>query len=162
MFDFLKRYDVHLCSAVSGRLLNNGEPLVGIKVKRQLEYADNKTRIDTTRTDKQGAFTMPAVNIRSNTPGRLFAEPKTLQSIGFFYKKKFYPLWLTYLSMIEPCPAFDKKLSQLNADIKDAAVFFSFENINAPNRSSAASSICRWDSDFKIHHFEDDDGNKIK
>ncbi len=44
MFGFFKKYNAHLCSAVSGRILDNGKPLVGVKIERELYYIDNKRR----------------------------------------------------------------------------------------------------------------------
>jgi len=156
MFGFFKKYDAHLCSAVSGRILNNGKPLIGVKIERELRYIDNKKRHDSTLTDKNGNFTMPEINIRSKGPGWSFSEQKTGQMIGFYYNNEFYQLWATYLPMTDPILAYDKKLSQLNADIINSNVFFTFENIESPHAPHASSSICRWDSDFEIHHITED------
>ncbi|WP_286133293.1 DUF6795 domain-containing protein [Colwellia sp. UCD-KL20] len=42
MFAWFKKYDAHLCSAVSGRILDKGKPLAGVKIERELRYIDNK------------------------------------------------------------------------------------------------------------------------
>jgi len=52
MFGFFKKYNAHLCSAVSGRILDSGKPLVGVKIERELRYIDNKKRIDKALTDE--------------------------------------------------------------------------------------------------------------
>ncbi|UJF20981.1 DUF6795 domain-containing protein [Shewanella sp. OMA3-2] len=156
MFGFFKKYDAHLCSAVSGRILDNGKPLVGVKIERELRYIDNKKRIDSTLTDKNGCFTMPVVNIRSKAPGWLFCEQMTGQTIGFFYKSEFYKLWGTFLSGTESIAAYDEKLSQLNADIVNPNVFFTFENKEVSHVPYGASSICRWDTDFEIQQIIED------
>lgn len=76
MFGFFKKYNAHLCSAVSGRILDNGKPLVGVKIERELYYIDNKRREDSTLTDENGLFNLPAVNLtcgRSRTSSSFLA-----------------------------------------------------------------------------------------
>jgi hypothetical protein len=156
MFGFFKKYNAHLCSAVSGRILDSGKPLVGVKIERELRYIDNKKRIDKALTDENGQFTMPAVNIRSKAPGWLFCEQMTGQTIGFYYKNEFYRLWGAFLPGTEPISAYDKKLSQLNADLVNPLVHFNFNNAEISHVPHSASSICRWNSDFEIHHIIED------
>jgi len=156
MFGFFKKYDAHLCSAVSGRILEQGKPLAGVKIERELRYIDEKKRRDHTLTDENGCFRLPAVNIRSKAPGWLFCEQMTGQTIGFFYKNEFYKLWGTFLSGTESITAYDTKLSSLYADIVNPPVFFTFENIELPHVPYGASSICRWDTDFEIDHIIED------
>ena len=152
MFGFFKKYDAHLCSAVSGRILDNGQPLVGVKVERELYYIDEKTREDSTLTDENGCFTLPAVNVRSKAPGWLFCEQRTKQNIGIEFNNNYYNLWSTVFPLIEPIAAYDRKLSQLNADLKDPLVFFQFTNDDSSHVMHGARSICRWETDFNIHH----------
>lgn len=156
MFGCFKKYDVHLCSSVSGTILNKSKPLVGIKVERELYYIDDKTREDSTITDENGYFTLPAINVRSKSPGSWLCEAKTTQVIGIELNNIYYKLWSTSLNGTEAVSAYDKKLSQLNADISNDLVYFTFENAEIPHVPHSASSICRWESDFEIQHIVED------
>ena len=157
MFGFFKKYDAHLCSAVSGRILDNGKPVVGVKVERQLYYIDDKKRKDSTLTDESGCFSLPEVNIRSKAPGWLFCEQFTKQFIWVNTQNRHYVLWEGKLASIEPIAAYDNKLAQLNADLKDPEVFFHFINDESPHMMHRATSICRWDTDYEIHHIIEDE-----
>jgi len=156
MFGFLKKYDAHLCSAVSGRIVNNGVPVEGLKVERSLVDFDSKTRKDYTITDNNGCFTLPAVNIRSRAPGSVFRELLTSQLIYIENNTNTFILWSTTLWGVESISAYDRKLSQLYADLKDPQVFFQFKNDFTPHVKHGARSICRWDSDYELHHIIED------
>jgi len=156
MFGFFKKYDAHLCSAVSGRIVNNGVPVEGLKVERQLLYTDEKNRIDTAYTDKNGNFTLPKIDIRSRAPGWTLVDQRTQQRIWVLYNNKYYILWSTALKSIEPSSSFDKKLSELNADLTTDLVAFTFINTDSPNTPHCAKSICRWENDFEILHIIED------
>jgi len=156
MFGFLKKYDAHLCSAVSGRIVNNGVPVEGLKIERLLLDFDSKTRKDYTITDNNGCFTLPAVNIRSRAPGSLFRELLTKQRISTNINGSLCTLWSSTLWGVEAISAYDRKLSQLDADLKDPLVFFQFKNDFTPHVKHGARSICRWDSDFELHHIIED------
>ncbi len=93
---------------------------------------------------------MPAVNIRSKAPGWVFAEQRTKQIIGIEYQKKFHVLWSTVLAGIEPVESYNQKLAQLNADLANPCVVFTFMNKHNPNNPHCARSICRWPEDFEI------------
>lgn len=157
MFGLFKKYDAHLCSMVAGRILDNGKPVAGVKVERELMYIDEKKRIDSTLTDDNGCFTLPVVNVRSKAPGWLFCEQLTKQFVWVNLQNKHYVLWSGKLAGIEPIIAYDKKLSTLNADLKDPLVFFQFTNEGNPHVKHGARSICRWDTDFEIHHIIEDE-----
>jgi hypothetical protein len=150
MFGFFKKYDAHLCSAVSGRILDNGKPVVGVKVEGELYYVDEKTREDSDLTDENGCFTLPEVNVRSKAPGWLLCEQRTKQNIGIELHNKYYNLWSAALPIAEPVPEYDKKLSHLHADLSNLLVTFTFKNENNTQAPYIASSICRWNDDFTI------------
>ena len=44
MFGLFKKYDVHLCPEVKGRILDHGKPVEGLVVKRWLFYVDEINR----------------------------------------------------------------------------------------------------------------------
>jgi len=156
MFGFFKKYDVHLCSAVSGRILNNGEPIANTKVKRELYYTDEKTRIDSTLTDENGCFTLQSIDVRSRTPDSWLCEARTTQIISTMFENVHYKLWFASFHGTVSNAAYDKKLSQLNADLINPNVYFTFKNIEVPHVPYGASSICRWETDFEIQHIIED------
>lgn len=135
---------------VTGKILLNGEPLAGVKVERELYYIDDKKRFDNTNTDEQGHFTLPAIDVRSKAPGWGFAEQQTKQVISISYQNQFYELWSGFLPGIKPLESYNKKLAQLNADLANPCVAFTFINDKDPNNPHCAYSICRWPDDFEI------------
>jgi len=157
VFGFFKKYDAHLCSAVSGLILDNGKPVVDLKIERLLVDFDSKERKDSTITDQNGAFALPAVNIRSRSPASLFRELLTHQEIYLKRDHTSFTLWSTTLWGVEPIAAYDRKLSKLNADLKNPLVFFQFANDYVSHIKHGARSICRWDTDFEIHHIIEDE-----
>lgn len=75
--------EIQLSPVVTGVLTNNGQPLAGVTVTRQLEYGTYAD--DTTVTDAHGYFTFPAHSIRSLRPGWLAERSKpTLAKHGIF------------------------------------------------------------------------------
>ncbi len=156
MFGFFKKYDAHLCSAVSGKILDNGNPLAGVNIERSLIDFDSKTHKDSTLTDENGCFTLPAVNIRSRSPGSLFRELLTSQEIYIKQSNNLFTLWSITLWGVKPIVAYDKKLAQLNGDLSNNLIAFTFTNKDSPHAPHCARSICRWDTDFEILHIIED------
>lgn len=153
---FFKKYDAHLCSAVSGKILDNGKPVVGVKVERSLIDFDSKTHKDSALTNENGHFSLPAVNIRSRSPGSLFRELLTSQEIYIKQNNTLFTLWSTSLWGIKPIVAYDIKLSRLNADFSNDLIAFTFTNKDSPHAPHCARSICRWETDFEILHIIED------
>ena len=146
-----------MCSAVSGRILENGKPVADLKIERILVDFDSKERRDSTITDQNGDFSLPAVNIRSRSHASLFRELLTKQKIYFKKQDELFTLWSTTLWGVEPIPAYDKKLSQLNAELTAPEVYFNFTKDYESKAMYGARSICRWDTDFEIHHIIEDE-----
>jgi len=156
MFGFLKKYDAHLCSAVSGRIVNKGKALAGAKIVRELRYTDKKKRIDSALTDKHGNFYMPEINVRSKAPGWSMVDQRTMQYITLKYQDKYYSLWEASLGGIEKNTAFDDKLKKLNAELSDSSRTITFINLKQPSVDFYATSICRWEKDASLI----DEGNE--
>lgn len=151
MFGLFKRYDVHLCPAVSGRITDNGNPLAGATIKRELVYADNKVRRDTTVTDADGRFSLPERNIRSNLPGNMFAYDRTSQFIALNHMGTEFILWSTIQQGIGKVAEYESKLTELNGDIKSPEVTFSFGENTSTHISYGVRTICRWQEQFEIY-----------
>ena len=150
MFGLFKKYDVHLCPEVKGRILDHGKPVEGLIVKRWLVYVDEIEREDSVITDENGEFYFPEKNIKSKLPGRAFVENLTRQAIYIEYQGTKLPLWRATLFGYFKNSAFSKKLQDLNCDVNDPAVDFEFENPTGGLRHYA-NSICRWSDDFYIY-----------
>jgi hypothetical protein len=57
---------------------------------------------------------------------------------------------------VKPIVAYDKKLTQLNADLSNDLIAFTFTNKDSPHAPHCARSICRWETDFEILHIIED------
>ena len=148
MFGLFKKYDVHLCPEVKGRILDHGKPVEGLEVKRWLHYVDEIEREDRTFTNSNGEFYFPEKNIRSRLPGRMFVENLTRQSIYIELNNEKLPLWHSTLRGRFTDTAYSKKLNSLYCDLKNTAVNFEFENPSG-GMEYYARSICRWNDDFE-------------
>ena len=145
MFGLFKKYDVHLSPEVHGVITNNGAPVVGLKVFRGLTYVGDKELLDTSVTDKQGAFYFTAKKIRSRRPGSMFHEARIRQIIDVDYQNARYLLWAAVMTGIAPSEGVAKKLSQLNCDLSDSEEYYEFDNIESPDNPHGVESICRWE-----------------
>ena len=150
MFGIFKKYDVHLCPEVKGRILDHGKPVEGLEVKRWLVYTDEIEREDSSFTDANGEFYFPEKNIRSKLPGRWFVESLTTQVIYVQVNEGTIQLWNATLLGRDPNSAYEKKLNSLNCDLKNPAVNFEFENPTG-GKKFYARGICRWNDDFEIY-----------
>jgi hypothetical protein len=141
MFDWFKKYDVHLSPAVQGKVLLNGAPVTGAVVSRELNY--NKEYVDSTTVDDTGYFSFPEKNIRSRKPGTL-QELRTRQVIVVHYQQQTYLLWYLTTASITPQQAIVQRLATLNCELTDDEQEHVFPNIETPDFAHSAFSICRW------------------
>ena len=141
---FAKKYDVHLSPAVSGRLTKDGQPLVGVKVIRDLNY--DKSFIDSTTTDADGQFSFPAKSIRSSLPGGVFtAETRVIQTINAEFSGTNYLLWDTGQHGISENPELTLRLQQLNCELSEKEMIYYVPNPQSKIGSEhSITTICRW------------------
>lgn len=145
MFDFLKRYDVHLSPEVRGKITFEGTPMADLEVYRTLYYG--KEYIDKTLTDSEGAFHFPAKDIKSGLPGKLLDETRVRQVVGVHYEGDNYLLWYTVLGGITPRGNLAEKLGSLACELTTPEKEHVFENYEKPSFPHGVFSICRWDRD---------------
>ena len=150
MFGLFKKYDVHLCPEVKGKVLDNGEPVSNLTVHRWLCYTDEVEREDSAITNIKGEFYLPECKIRSKLPGRAFVESITNQLIYIEHKDEKIPLWQAVLEGRQPLEAFNYKLEALNCDLSNPIVTFEFKS-DFSQRTYSARGICRWENDFQIY-----------
>ena len=77
MFGFFKRTEVQLSPPVKGRITNNGKPLAGVEVVRDLFYEGydkENSVIDYALTNINGEFSFNEKIIKSRYPGDIFGE----------------------------------------------------------------------------------------
>tara|TARA_R110002126_G_scaffold38317_16_gene114480 strand:+ start:3773 stop:4306 length:534 start_codon:yes stop_codon:yes gene_type:complete len=141
MFDWFKKYDVHLSPVVQGKVLLNGKPVAGVKISRELHY--DQEYVDTTSSDATGSFSFPAKSIRSRKPGSL-QELRTRQVIVVHYQQQTYLLWYLTTSSITPQQAIVQRLAALNCELSDDEQEQIFPNIENPDFPHSTFSICRW------------------
>lgn len=142
---------VHLCPSVKGQILDNGKPVAGETVYRQLAYIDGKLREDQTTTNTNGEFYFPEINIQSDIPNNPFAEHRTQQVIYINAEKDILRLWDVNQPGLEPKIEFQTKLSTLLCDINNEEVNFEFKYSDHPTLTYYGGTICRWDKDFHIY-----------
>jgi hypothetical protein len=144
MFAFLKKYDVHLCPEVHGRITLKGKPLPNIEILRGLTYGDDDELIDKVMTDEQGVFSFSEKNIRSRRPGSMLDESSTRQVININYNNKDYLLWYTRERGINYNKVIADRLQKLNCDLTNSEEEFELSNLEDPRLEYFVHSICRW------------------
>ncbi|MCG6202834.1 DUF4198 domain-containing protein [Psychromonas antarctica] len=144
MFAFLKKYDVHLCPEVHGRITLEGKPLPGLDVYRSLTYGDDDELLEKELTDADGRFSFPEKNIRSRKPGSMFDESSIRQIIDVDYDGKRYLLWGTLAIGIIPNKALSEKLMTLNCEIQSSDEKRRFPSIEYPQANHLVRGVCRW------------------
>jgi len=149
MFGWFKKKEVFLSSEVNGVITENGTPVANLEVTRSLMYIDEKDHIDVATTDSEGRFYFPRKTIKSSIPNRLFAENHVSQHITIEPNGELLPLWIANHVGITEVPEFSEKLSKITCDVVDAQVDFGFKNNNNPHLDHMATSICRWEADYK-------------
>ena len=148
MFDFLKKYDVHLSPEVHGAITLNGLPVEGITVERNLNY--DKVYIDKTATDKQGKFHFPEINIRSRRPGKMLDETRNRQAIFAYYNNADYLLWLTTTDSVKPIKKFSEILNNLVCELTSPEMSYYLKNDEHPDFPYPVKSICHFVNDHPI------------
>lgn len=84
-----------LFSAVSGIVLERGQPVPGARIIRHYKWAwGNEKSTDATHTDARGMFTLPAVWRRMWLGSILPHEPVITQTILIEHAGKTYRAWL--------------------------------------------------------------------
>lgn len=140
---FAKKYDVHLCPAVSGRITLNGQPVKGVVVTRDVEYG--KPYVDTTQTNADGEFHFEVSTIRSSLPGGVFSqETKVIQTITAEYDGQRYTLWDSPQIGITANHEQTIRLAQLNCELTTEEAVFDFPSAETDVIGHTAASICRW------------------
>ena len=144
MFGIFKKYDVHLCPEVNGRIIFQGNPVSNIEVFRSLTYGDDDEILDKALTDAGGFFSFEEKNIRSRKPGSMFDESRIRQVILVNYQDKDYMLWYTQAIGIEPNRALTEKLNKLYCDLANTEEEIEFKSYEYPQDGYLVHSICRW------------------
>ncbi|OBT11158.1 hypothetical protein A9267_00455 [Shewanella sp. UCD-FRSSP16_17] len=155
MFGLVKNFDVHMCSEVKGVVLLDGKPVTGAVINRSLEFAYKVEKEDLTKTDTDGRFYLPAININSKIPGDMFSQETTSQYITVTYKDETYVLWSINLRGITELVEYKSKLASLNCDLLSSKVHFTIPNLKNRNLDFSGSGICRWEKDFEIYEVDD-------
>lgn len=142
MFGFGKKTEVHLSPEVKGVVTLNGTPAEGAQVVRTLDY-DQEYREEQI-TDKNGHFTFPEKNIRSNRPNRMLDETRVRQIVTVTYEGTKYLLWYATPGTIYRRTAIAKKLSFMRCELTNPEMEHGFENVEKPQFPHSTFSICRW------------------
>lgn len=130
MFGFLT---INLSPEVKGAVTQNGEAVVGAKVKRTLIYND-KTYTATTVSQADGGFSFPAQDV-SSVMKLLPAELVVTQKITINVDGKDYLAWETVKR--DDNDGLVSKLAQLKCELSDESQAYEDER-------SVIVGICRW------------------
>ena len=83
----MKKDNLVLCSPMQGQILNNGQPVAGLRVEQRLLWnMEKEPRIAHATTDEQGYFTFPKVVASANFSwlAQLLHVPAISQSVDVF------------------------------------------------------------------------------
>jgi hypothetical protein len=160
VFGFLKRYEVELSAPVQGRITNNGIPISGAEVVRELSYGGydkGDPIIDYALTDTNGEFSFKEVKVKSNAPGNIFGQDARLRQEIYIKKEpdeikdeedKYYWLWLISKNWIS-VPYLNKFLLELNADLNNKEVQHEIDLTQfGLIRDQPIISICYWEDEL--------------
>lgn len=142
MFDFLKRYEVHLSPEVNGRVVMGGQAVAGAEVYRELFY--EVRYLAKTVTDAEGRFSFPAKIINSRNPGKLFGETHITQVITLDHADETFLLWRTSTTKLRTPQVLAEKLQNLNCDLETPETLQHFPILENPSFTHNIRSICRW------------------
>ncbi|QLE87147.1 carboxypeptidase regulatory-like domain-containing protein [Shewanella sp. Scap07] len=149
---FEKAVDVAVFPSVSGRVLNNGEPISNFKLRRGYLYLGTEEEQpvwDEAYTDEQGNFQFPELIIQSKLPnipfGRtIIAQLIDIQDTRYPEYKDTY-LWWAKSKGVNHISHFVERLAALNCDLNDEEV--PHQIINEKYEGAIryeVKSICRW------------------
>ncbi|WP_339800839.1 carboxypeptidase-like regulatory domain-containing protein [uncultured Marinobacter sp.] len=142
MFGFGKKYDVLLFPEVSGKVVQNGAPVEGLKIIRSATYDKNETQ--ETYTNAEGVFSFPSWSIRSSTPGKAFVEDRLRQVIAAERGNEKFVLWYYVTGSTSGEQVIQEKLGNLNCDLDDEELVHHFKIFENPDFTHNIASICRW------------------
>ncbi len=143
MFGFFEFHDVHLSPEIEGIVTLKGHPLSNVVITRELTYG--KEYLDKTVTDVEGRFSMPAVNIRSQIPGKPLDETRNRQVIVAEHEGKKYVLWYAVTDSIKPEISVVEKLEYMNCELSKSEKLQHFTKQENPSFTHNIHSVCRWD-----------------
>ena len=87
-------FKVCLFSPVKGKVVLNGQPVVGATIERSYDWAwKNQKGRDETTTDQNGEFSLPAINGTMVLGSVLPHEPVIEQTINIQYQEKTHEAW---------------------------------------------------------------------
>lgn len=151
--EMFKKETVELFPAVSGRITDNGKPLVGIKLKRSYEFIDitDGEIHDYTTTDSEGRFSFPELTMQSRHANNPLRTNVIWQGIRIdanrnnTNKDETY-LWDANSRGVTHNSYFSEMLSELNCDLANEEEIVDIYNSDFPSGvvNYTIVSICRW------------------
>ncbi len=142
MFDWLKKYDVHLSPAINGTITYNGQPVTQLKVYRELTY--HREFLDHTLTDGEGNFSFAAKSIRSRRPGSAFDTAKR-QVLYVDHNNQRYLLWYYSTLNAGAAATLTGKLQQLNCELTQPEKTYELPNQEFPEHPHGVTGVCSLD-----------------
>jgi len=156
MFGFFKKTEVQLSPPVKGRITDNGQPLSGVEVVRELFYSgyDKKNAIiDYALTNTHGEFSFDEVVIKSRSPSDIFGQNIPVSQEIYIKKEAdehgadMFLLWGASKHW-RSTPPLNNLMLQLNADLQNKEVDQMVDTTGYNTRNEQlVSTICHWEND---------------
>lgn len=164
--ELFEKEEIHLSPEVRGRVLDNGKPVSGVTIMRELSYNDYDSIKETTMTDVDGCFSFPE-KIMKKSPYRMDITHHHIRQLVLIVDKEkkyredtsqtLYPLWSVTKKHIGKDESFIEKLKSLECDVNNKEHYFAFDyrsdwDVEEKYRyENSGTTICRWGSNFKLY-----------
>lgn len=152
MFGFFKKTEVQLSPPVKGRITDNGEPLSGVEVVRELFYSgyDKESAIiDYALTNTNGEFSFVEKVIKSRAPNDVFGQNIPVSQEIYIKKEGKDDIFLLWgvSKHWRSAPPLNDLMLQLNADLQNKEVDHMVNTSGYDTRNEQlVTTICYWKS----------------
>ncbi len=153
MFGFLKKTEVQLSPPVKGRITDNGKPLSGIEVVRELFYSGydkENAIIDHALTNTNGEFSFNEKIVKSRSPSDVFGQNIPVSQEIYIKKEAKDDMFLLWgvSKHWRSAPPLNDLMLQLNADLQNKEVDQMVNTTGYNTRNEQlVTTICHWESE---------------
>lgn len=119
----MKNDDLILSSAIKGVLLNQGQPLAGMTIQRELHWnLEQMPRIDSTVTDHNGAYAFAEQKAQSKLGffASLFHRPEVIQTLKLIQGEQFVVIFSGIRTHYLPPSGIEADCVEISSDLKYA------------------------------------------
>ncbi len=153
MFGFFKKTEVQLSPPVKGRITDNGKPLSGVEIVRELFYSGydkENSLIDYALTNTNGEFSFDEKIIKSRSPNDIFGQNLPVSQEIYIKKEATDDMYLLWGASKHwrSAPPLNNLMLQLNADLlnKEVDQMVNTSGYNTRNEQ-LVTTICHWENE---------------